>query len=125
MTFATPRKSRRFWLWAPAALQRGGADVTITNATAEHMKPFDFTEPLVSLALGLLARAGGPLVDGTGMDQTGARISVSLGSSSQCALGPGAPGQRHRPRPWCGLPCQVGRAAERAGLRGTVPAGTR
>ena len=70
-----------------AALQRGDADVTITNATAERMKLLDFTEPLVSLELGLLVRAGSPLMEVAGMDQPGARIGVSQGSSSQRVLG--------------------------------------
>ena len=70
-----------------AALQRGDADMTITNATAERARLVDFTEPLVSLELGVLVRSGSALASVAGMDQPGVRIGVSQGSTSQRVLG--------------------------------------
>ena len=70
-----------------AAVQRGDADMTITNATAERAKLVDFTVPLVSLELGLLVRSGSPLTSVAAMDQPGARIGVSQGSTTQRVLG--------------------------------------
>lgn len=70
-----------------AALQRGEADVTITNATPERMQLLDFGAPLLALELGVLVPAGSPVRSAAAMDQPGARIGVSQGSSSQQALG--------------------------------------
>lgn len=70
-----------------AAVQRGDADMTITNATAERAKLVDFTVPLVSLELGLLVRSGSPLASVAALDQAGARIGVSQGSTTQRVLG--------------------------------------
>ncbi len=70
-----------------AALQRGDADVTITNATAERQKILDFAPPLVALELGVLVRAGSPVTSLDGMDRPDARIGVSQGSSSERVLG--------------------------------------
>lgn len=70
-----------------AALRRGEADFTITNATAERARELDFTEPLLSLELGVLVRRGASLADAHAMDQAGLRIGVSQGSSSQRVLG--------------------------------------
>lgn len=70
-----------------AAVQRGDADMTITNATAERAKLVDFTVPLVSLELGLLVRSGSPLTSVAALDQAGARIGVSQGSTTQRVLG--------------------------------------
>jgi polar amino acid transport system substrate-binding protein len=174
-----------------AAVQRGDADMTITNATAERAKGVDFTAPLVSLELGLLVRSGSPLASVAAMDQPGARVGVSQGSTTQRVLGEQVrqatlvpmptlqaagqalqagqldgfatnkgilfeladrvPGARVLDGRWglehlaiatgkgrdAALPWlrgfaaavaadgQVARAAERAGLRGTVPAGAR
>lgn len=69
------------------ALQRGDADVTITNATAERAKVLDFTAPLLALELGLLVRPGSPLTRVDAMDLPGARLGVSQGSSSHRVLG--------------------------------------
>lgn len=70
-----------------AALQRGDADVTITNATAERQKVLDFAPPLVALELGVLVRAGSPVTSVDGMDRPDARLGVSQGSSSERVLG--------------------------------------
>ncbi len=69
-----------------AALQRDEADVTITNATPERAKLLDFAAPLLALELGVLVRAGSPVQSAEAMDQPGARIGVSQGSSSQQVL---------------------------------------
>ena len=71
-----------------AALSRGEADVTITNATAERQKLLDFAPPLVALELGVLVPAGSPVSSVDTIDRAGARIGVSPGSSSERALGP-------------------------------------
>ena len=70
-----------------AALRRGEADFTITNATAERARELDFTEPLLALELGVLVRRGTSLADAQAMDQAGLRIGVSQGSSSHRVLG--------------------------------------
>jgi len=71
-----------------AALSRGEADVTITNATAERQKLLDFAPPLVALELGVLVPAGSPVSAVDALDRASARIGVSPGSSSERALGP-------------------------------------
>lgn len=70
-----------------AALQRGEADVTITNATAERQKVLDFAPPLVALELGVLVPAGSPVSSVETIDRVDARIGVSQGSSSERTLG--------------------------------------
>ena len=71
-----------------AALQRGEADITITNATPERAKTLDFAPPLVALELGVLVPAGSPVTAVDFIDRPEARIGVSQGSSSERALGP-------------------------------------
>jgi polar amino acid transport system substrate-binding protein len=68
------------------ALKAGRVDVTITNATPARAAEVDFTPPLVALELGVLVLPGSPVADVAGIDQTGVRIGVSQGSSSQAAL---------------------------------------
>lgn len=70
-----------------AAVRRGEADFTITNATDERRLELDFTAPLLALELGVLVRADAPLSDLQELDRAGLRIGVSQGSSSQRALG--------------------------------------
>ncbi|SNS51541.1 amino acid ABC transporter substrate-binding protein, PAAT family [Noviherbaspirillum humi] len=70
-----------------AALQRGEADFTITNASQERAKLVDFARPLVDLELGVLARPGSRIGNVEAMDQAGATIGVSQGSSSERVLG--------------------------------------
>jgi polar amino acid transport system substrate-binding protein len=69
-----------------AALQRGEADVTLTNASAERLKLLDFTPPLLALELGVLVREGSPLKSIDDLDTAGLRIGVSQGSSSDRAM---------------------------------------
>lgn len=69
-----------------AAIQRGEADFTITNATAERGRVVDFTATLVALELGVLARASSPVSSAQTMDVAGARIGVSQGSTSEQVL---------------------------------------
>lgn len=70
-----------------AAIQRGEADFTITNATAERGRVVDFTSPLVALELGMLVRTGSAVTSAQAMDLAGARIGVSQGSTSERVLG--------------------------------------
>jgi polar amino acid transport system substrate-binding protein len=70
-----------------AAIQRGEADFTITNATAERGRVVDFTSPLIALELGVLARQGSAVISAQAMDVAGARIGVSQGSTSERVLG--------------------------------------
>ena len=69
------------------ALKTGQVDMTFTNATAARAKDVDFTAPLVQLELGLLVPPGSGLTQFADADRAGRRIGVSLGSSSQAALG--------------------------------------
>lgn len=82
-----------------AALQRGEADVTITNATAERQKVLDFAPPLVALELGVLVRAGSPVSSVDGMDRPDARLGVSQGSSSERVLGARLKSAKLAPQP--------------------------
>jgi polar amino acid transport system substrate-binding protein len=61
-------------------------DFTFTNATAARAQVVDFTEPLLSLELGYLVPASSVVQSIGALDQTGRRIGVTLGSSSQAAL---------------------------------------
>jgi polar amino acid transport system substrate-binding protein len=70
-----------------AALKAGGADMTITNATAERAREVDFTAPLVALELGVLVRPGSPIDAVEAIDRPGHRIGVSQGSTSERVLG--------------------------------------
>lgn len=72
---------------ALAALQRGEADFTITNATAERARLVDFAPTLVDLELGVLVPSTSRLTAVERMDQPGVSIGVSQGSSSEKVLG--------------------------------------
>ena len=72
---------------AVAAVQRGEADFTITNATAERARIVDFGPPLLDLELGVLVPAASRLAAVEGLDEPGLRVGVSLGSSSERVLG--------------------------------------
>ncbi len=72
---------------ALAALQRGDADFTITNATAERAKVVDFAPTLVDLELGVLVHSASRLTAVGQWDQPGMTIGVSQGSSSERVLG--------------------------------------
>jgi polar amino acid transport system substrate-binding protein len=72
---------------ALAALQRGEADFTITNATAERARVVDFAPTLVDLELGVLVPSTSRLAAVEKMDQAGLTIGVSQGSSSERVLG--------------------------------------
>jgi len=69
-----------------AALQRGEADITITNATPDRFALLNFTPPLVALELGVLVPGPSRWQGVDDIDQPGARIGVSQGSSSERAL---------------------------------------
>ncbi len=70
-----------------AALQRGEADFTVTNSTAERARLVDFAPPLVDLELGVLVPASSRVTAVERMDQAGVVVGVSEGSSSQRTLG--------------------------------------
>lgn len=67
-------------------LKAGQVDMTFTNATAARAKDVDFTPALVQLELGLLVPAGSRIRQFADADQSGVRVGVSQGSSSQGVL---------------------------------------
>jgi polar amino acid transport system substrate-binding protein len=69
-----------------AAIQRGEADFTITNATPERQRLVDFAPPLVDLELGVLIPAGSRVSAVERIDQSGVTVGVSQGSSSERVL---------------------------------------
>lgn len=69
-----------------AALKVGAVDFTFTNATAARAIDVDFTAPMLRLELGYIVLAGSKITTLAEVDQTGNRIGVSEGSSSQGAL---------------------------------------
>jgi polar amino acid transport system substrate-binding protein len=69
------------------ALQRGEADFTITNATAQRQELVDFAPPLVDLELGVLVPASSRIDAIERVDQAGITVGVSEGSSSERVLG--------------------------------------
>jgi polar amino acid transport system substrate-binding protein len=77
-----PRQAEAF-----GALQRGDADLMITNATAERAKVVDFAPPLVDLELGVLVPAASRVTAVEAIDQPGIVVGVSQGSSSERVLG--------------------------------------
>jgi len=69
------------------ALKAGQIDITFTNASPARQREFAFTQPLLSLELGYVVPTNGKVQSIDAVDQTGVRIGVSQGSSSQAALG--------------------------------------
>ena len=72
---------------ALAALQRGDADLTVTNATAERVRVVDFAPTLVDLELGVLVPSASRVTAIERLDQPGVTVGVSQGSSSERVLG--------------------------------------
>lgn len=68
------------------ALKEGKIDFTFTNATAVRAKDMNFTSPMVRLELGYLVIGESPLNEVAATDQSGLRVGVSQGSSSQGVL---------------------------------------
>ena len=68
------------------ALKAGGADFTITNASAARARDVDFTPPLVALETGFLVPAGSAISSLAEVDRPGVRVGVAQGSTSQGAL---------------------------------------
>jgi polar amino acid transport system substrate-binding protein len=68
-------------------LKSGQIDMTFTNASAARTQVVDFTSPLIQLELGVLVPVGSRIKKFEDVDQSGDRIGVSQGSSSQAALG--------------------------------------
>lgn len=72
---------------ALAALQRGDADFTITNATTERARSVDFAPTLVDLELGVLVPTASRIGQIERLDEPGVTVGVSQGSSSERVLG--------------------------------------
>ena len=68
------------------ALKIGAVDFTFTNATAARAKDMDFTLAMLQLELGYVVLVGSKITALADVDQTGNRIGVSEGSSSQGTL---------------------------------------
>ena len=68
-------------------LKKGEADMTFTNASAARAQVVDFTPALIQLELGVLVPANSRIKKFDDVDQSGVRVGVSQGSSSQAALG--------------------------------------
>ena len=69
------------------ALKLGQVDMTFTNASAARAQVVDFTPALIQLELGVLVPANSRIQKFDDVDQSGVRVGVSQGSSSQAALG--------------------------------------
>ncbi len=68
-------------------LAAGKVDVTFTNATPARARDLDFTPPFLDVEQGYLVPAGSPITAQDAVDRPGARVGVSVGSTSQAALG--------------------------------------
>jgi polar amino acid transport system substrate-binding protein len=68
-------------------LKTGEVDMTFTNASAARAQVVDFTPALIQLELGVLVPANSRIKKFDDVDQSGVRVGVSQGSSSQAALG--------------------------------------
>jgi polar amino acid transport system substrate-binding protein len=69
------------------ALKTGEVDMTFTNASTARAQVVDFTPALIQLELGVLVPANSRIKKFDDVDQSGVRVGVSQGSSSQAALG--------------------------------------
>jgi len=67
-------------------LKAGKADVTFTNASPARAKEVDFTPPLLAIEQGFLVPAGSKLTRAAEVDQSGRRVGVSAGSTSEGVL---------------------------------------
>jgi polar amino acid transport system substrate-binding protein len=101
-----------------AAVQKGEADFTITNAGADRTRLVDFAAPLLQLELGVLVPQGSPLRSVGGMDREGMIIGVSQGSSSESALGARFTKARLRPFPSLAAAAQALQAREISAFAG-------
>jgi polar amino acid transport system substrate-binding protein len=68
-------------------LKTGEVDMTFTNASAARAQVVNFTPALIQLELGVLVSANSRIKKFDDVDQSGVRVGVSQGSSSQAALG--------------------------------------
>jgi polar amino acid transport system substrate-binding protein len=69
-----------------AAIKAGEVDFSITNASPARALEIDFASTLVSLELGYLVIPGSRVSGPSDVDQTGVRLGVSQGSTSQATL---------------------------------------
>lgn len=74
------------------AVKAGNVDFTFTNATPVRARDMDFTEPLIQLELGYLVPPDSSFKTIGDIDKNGVKVGVSMGSSSQTALGNKATG---------------------------------
>jgi len=70
-----------------AAIKAGAADVTFTNATADRARDMDFSNSFLRVGQSCLVPAGSAIKRLEDIDVKGVRIGVSVGSTSQKALG--------------------------------------
>lgn len=68
------------------AMKSGRVDFTVTNATAERAKNVEFTQPILAVELGYLVPSGSSISSLADLDQTGIRVGVTQGSTSQRTL---------------------------------------
>lgn len=68
------------------ALKTGRADMTVTNASPARAREIDFTPTLVQLETGYLVPAGSRITSTAQVDQSGVRVGVAQGSTSQGVL---------------------------------------
>jgi polar amino acid transport system substrate-binding protein len=99
-----------------AALQKGEADFTVTNAGSERTRLLDVATPLLQLELGVLVPQGSPLRAVDGMDGEGMIIGVSQNSSSERVLGARFKKAKLRPFPSLAAAAQALREREISGF---------
>jgi polar amino acid transport system substrate-binding protein len=71
---------------ALAAVKEGRADFAFTNATAARAKDMDFSPAVLAVEQGYLVPSGSSLDSATSVDQSGVKIGVTRGSTSEREL---------------------------------------
>lgn len=69
-----------------ADIQAGRIDLTFTNASAERLKDYEFSPPVMRLELGFLVAPGSRIANIADIDQPAVRLGVSDGSASHRIL---------------------------------------
>jgi polar amino acid transport system substrate-binding protein len=70
-----------------AAVKAGAADITFTNATPDRARDMDFSNPFLRVEQSCLVPSGSAIKSLQDVDVKGVRVGVSVGSTSQKALG--------------------------------------
>lgn len=70
-----------------AAVKAGSVDITFTNATPDRARDMDFSNPFLRVEQSCLVPAGSAIKRLEDVDAKGVRVGVSVGSTSQKALG--------------------------------------